>query len=133
MFNTFMGFEPITLNFRDPFKHSWKPNFLQCNWKVKSKAKIAKWNEKQNRIKKMMRKTAGVDKYLWPKFDVSILDFPFIQFLVLLSFFFFNILKRFSSVDLKGNLIFWINFSTHFKKMKGSKEDVGRCFYFELC
>jgi hypothetical protein len=80
-----MGFEPINLNFKDPFKHFWEPNSLQCNWKLKTKAKITKWSEKQNRIKTMMRKTAGVDKYLWPEFD-AILDFSFIHFIVLLSF-----------------------------------------------
>jgi hypothetical protein len=89
------------LNFKDSSKHFWEPNSLQCNWKVKTKVKIAKWSEKQNPIKTMMRKTAGVDKYLWPKFD-AILNFPFIQFFVSLSFFFFNILKRFLSADFRG-------------------------------
>ncbi len=96
--NFFMGFEPITLKFQR-FLCLKQYNTIKNS---KQKQKITKWSEKQNRIKIMMRKTVGVDKYLWPEFD-AIHDFPFIQFLVLLSFFFFNILKRFSSIDLKGN------------------------------
>jgi hypothetical protein len=128
MFHTFIGFEPITLNFREPFKHSWKPNSLQCNWKVKTKAKIAKWSEKKNRIKTMMRETAGVDKYLWPRIRCnsrfSIHSVPRFTFIFLLQYFKAIFIRRFKS-EFNFLKLF---FSTHFKKMKGSKEDVGRCF-----
>jgi hypothetical protein len=83
-FSFFIGFEPITLNFKDSSK---QPNqTLQCNWKQKQKLQ----NEARSKTPlKQWWETAGVDKYLWPKFD-AIHNFPFIQYLVLLSFFLQN-------------------------------------------